>query len=70
MDFDWGQTALRLSLTIIAAAAIGLERETNSRPAGLRTTLLVALAACIAMIQVDALLPLREKRRIRISSWT
>lgn len=46
---------------MIAAAIIGFERETNSRPAGLRTTLLVALAACIAMIQTEALLPLRGK---------
>lgn len=61
MDFDWEQTILRLSLTSIAAAAIGFERERNSRPAGLRTTLLVSLAACISMIQMDALLPIRGK---------
>ena len=60
-DIDPGQLVLRLSLTMIAAAIIGFERETNSRPAGLRTTLLVALAACIAMIQTEALLPLRGK---------
>jgi len=60
-DINLSQTVLRLSLTLIAAAAIGFERETNSRPAGLRTTLLVSLAACISMLQVEALLPLRGK---------
>jgi putative Mg2+ transporter-C (MgtC) family protein len=60
-NIDSGQVILRLSLTVVAAALIGFERETNSRPAGLRTTLLVALAACLAMLQTDALLGVRGK---------
>lgn len=61
VDLDWGQIILRLVLTVIAAGAIGFEREANSRPAGLRTTVLVALAACFAMLQANALLNLRGK---------
>lgn len=60
-DITGKQIAVRLLLTVIAAAAIGLERETKSRPAGLRTTLLVALAACVAMIQANLLLAIRGK---------
>ncbi|MBA2124748.1 magnesium transporter MgtC [Hyphomicrobium methylovorum] len=53
--------ALRLMLTIAAAAIIGLDRETGSHSAGLRTTILVALAASLAMIQVNLLLSLSGK---------
>ncbi len=60
-DIDWQRIALRLLLTVLAAALIGFERETNSRPAGLRTTLLVALAACISMLQVNLLLGVHGK---------
>lgn len=49
---------IRLLLTIIAGALIGSNRETRGHAAGLRTTLLVCLAASVAMIQVNILLPL------------
>jgi putative Mg2+ transporter-C (MgtC) family protein len=60
-NIETGQVALRLALTAVGAALIGFDRETNSRPAGLRTTLLVALAACFAMIQAEALMGLRGR---------
>ncbi len=52
---------IRIALTLIAAGAIGYERGTHGKAAGLRTTLLVALAACLAMIQVNLLLPIEGK---------
>lgn len=39
------EIGLRLVLAAAAGAAIGFERETKDRPAGLRTNMLVALAA-------------------------
>ena len=48
--------ALRISLTFLAGVLIGLNRGEHGRPAGLRTTLLVSLAACLAMMQANALL--------------
>ena len=60
-EVTWGEIALRLLLTAIAAAIIGFERESTNRPAGLRTTLLVGLAACVAMIQTNLLLGMRGK---------
>jgi putative Mg2+ transporter-C (MgtC) family protein len=54
---EWSAIALRLALTAVASAAIGINRGELDRPVGLRTTMLVALAAAIAMIQVNLLLP-------------
>jgi putative Mg2+ transporter-C (MgtC) family protein len=58
---DLWDLALRIVLTLLAAAAIGYERGTHGKAAGLRTTLLVALAACLAMIQVNLLLTVDGK---------
>jgi putative Mg2+ transporter-C (MgtC) family protein len=52
----WGEIALRLAMTIVAGTLIGINRGEHGRPAGLRTTLLVCLAASIAMIQANLLL--------------
>jgi putative Mg2+ transporter-C (MgtC) family protein len=60
-NVGWGQIALRLFLAVVAGALIGINREEHERPAGLRTTLLVCLAACVAMIQVNLLLPIRGR---------
>lgn len=49
-----GDIFWRLGLTAIAGTLIGIEREGHGRAAGLRTTLLVSLAACIAMIISDS----------------
>jgi len=53
--------AVRLVLTIVAAALVGLNREARGHAAGFRTTILVALAACVSMIQANLLLPLGGK---------
>jgi putative Mg2+ transporter-C (MgtC) family protein len=49
--------ALRLALTLLAGGLIGFNREVRGEKAGLRTTMLVALAAAVAMIQANLLLP-------------
>ena len=56
VTIGWGDVALRLALTVIAGGLIGLNRGEHGRPAGLRTTLLVTLAASISMILTNALL--------------
>src|SRR3954453_10583072 len=53
---DWSDIALRLAFTVLAGALIGLERDERGRPAGLRTMLLVCLAASLALIQANLLL--------------
>jgi putative Mg2+ transporter-C (MgtC) family protein len=55
---DWTEIAIRLGLTLVAGVLIGFNRWEHGKGAGLRTTTLVGLAACVAMIQVNLLLPL------------
>ena len=52
----WQPIALRLFLTVLAGALIGYNRGQHGEAAGLRTTLLVCLAASLAMIQANLLL--------------
>jgi putative Mg2+ transporter-C (MgtC) family protein len=52
---SWQDICLRLALAVAAGTLVGLNRGEHGRPAGLRTTLLVCLAACIAMIQANIL---------------
>jgi len=47
----WSDIFVRLGLTLLAGALIGLDRDEQAHPAGLRTTVLIALAASVAMIQ-------------------
>ena len=56
LTLTWQEIALRLALSVVAGALIGLDRGERGRPAGLRTTLLVCLAAAVAMIQANLLL--------------
>jgi putative Mg2+ transporter-C (MgtC) family protein len=60
-SLTWQEILLRLALTVLAGVLIGIDREEHGRPAGLRTTLLVALAAAISMIQANLLLPTSGK---------
>ncbi|MBZ9809949.1 MgtC/SapB family protein [Mesorhizobium sp. BR1-1-9] len=53
--------ALRLALAFIAGVIIGLNREARGHTAGLRTTILVGLAAAIAMMQANILLEVGGK---------
>ena len=55
-EIVWQQIALRLALTLIAGGLLGVERSKTGHFAGLRTTLLVTLAASIAMIQMNLLM--------------
>src|ERR1700761_7044021 len=52
----WPDIALRLALALIAGFFIGFNRGERGRPAGMRTTILVCLAGCFAMILANILL--------------
>ena len=58
---SWQDIAIRLALTMLAAGIIGFDREARGHAAGFRTTILVGLAASVAMIQANLLLPLTGK---------
>jgi putative Mg2+ transporter-C (MgtC) family protein len=53
----WQEIALRLLFAVIAGALIGFNRGEHGHAAGLRTTLLLCLAAAVAMLQANILLP-------------
>ncbi len=57
LELSWRDIAIRLTLSVLAGALIGANRERRRHPAGLRTTTLVSLAAAVAMIQANLLLP-------------
>ncbi|HEX3358718.1 MAG TPA: MgtC/SapB family protein [Tepidisphaeraceae bacterium] len=56
VTLPWQTIALRLALTVFAGFVIGLNRGEHGRPAGIRTTLLVCLAASLAMLQANLLM--------------
>jgi putative Mg2+ transporter-C (MgtC) family protein len=57
----WDQIAARLALASLASFIIGLNRDEHGHPAGIRTTMLVCIAATLAMLQVNLLLPIAGK---------
>lgn len=57
----WTDIAVRLALTVLAGSLLGADRSRNGHPAGLRTVLLVTLAASVAMIQMNLLIPTNGK---------
>jgi len=60
-EIHWQAIALRLILTVIAGGLLGAERSRTGHAAGLRTTLLVTLAASVSMIQMNLLMSTNGK---------
>jgi len=58
LELTWSDLAIRLLCTLIAGAIIGYDRGESGKAAGLRTTILVCLAASVAMLQMNYLLTL------------
>ena len=52
VDLDATSIAIRLALALLAGAAIGVDREMNRKPAGMRTHALVSLGAAIVVLVV------------------
>jgi putative Mg2+ transporter-C (MgtC) family protein len=61
LSIGWEEIAWRLLCTVAAGVLIGLNREEHGRAAGLRTTLLVCLAASISMLLVNLLMNTKGK---------
>ena len=57
LDLAWQEIALRLALAVAAGIVVGYNRSQHGKAAGMSTSVLVCLAASIAMIQVNLLLP-------------
>jgi putative Mg2+ transporter-C (MgtC) family protein len=61
VHIGWSEIGVRLLLSALAGGLFGLNRGEHGRPAGLRTTMLVCLAAAITMIEVNLLVDTRGK---------
>jgi putative Mg2+ transporter-C (MgtC) family protein len=61
LALSWPEIAVRILLACVSGGLIGWNRTERGRAAGVRTTILVSLAACISMIQVNLLLGLTGK---------
>lgn len=58
VELTWPDLVIRMLCTLIAGAIIGYDRGEHGKAAGLRTTVLVCMAAAVAMLQMNYLLPL------------
>ncbi|BBP99748.1 hypothetical protein BSFA1_48770 [Burkholderia sp. SFA1] len=56
LTLEWTDICIRISLAVLAGMLIGYNRGEAGKMAGMRTTLLVCLAACLAMLQANVLL--------------
>lgn len=63
-DF-WPDFALRLLFALVGGALLGFDRTTRGRPAGMRTTMLVCLAAAGAMMLGQSLLDRHPESPVR-----
>jgi putative Mg2+ transporter-C (MgtC) family protein len=61
LALTWPDIAIRLALTMLAGAIIGFNRGARGHAAGFRTTILVTLAASLAMILTNILLSVAGK---------
>jgi putative Mg2+ transporter-C (MgtC) family protein len=56
IHLNWQEIATRLALAVVTSAIFGSNRGEHGRPAGFRTTVLVCVAACVAMLQANLLM--------------
>jgi putative Mg2+ transporter-C (MgtC) family protein len=56
LSLEWSDVASRLLVTTVAGLLLGYNRSEHGKSAGMVTTLLVCMAASVAMIQVNMLL--------------
>jgi putative Mg2+ transporter-C (MgtC) family protein len=61
VQVTWADIALRLAAALLAGGLIGLDRSRRGRIAGLRTTILMCLAATAAMIEANLMLSVTGK---------
>lgn len=61
LTLGWSDITFRLVLAAIAGGILGFDRSERGRPAGLRTTMLVCIAAAVSMIHTNLLIPLQGK---------
>ena len=61
LELTGWDVAMRLGLTVLAAGILGANRGEHGRPAGLRTMVLVSVAAAVSMVLANLLLDTKGK---------
>lgn len=56
LTLTWSDVAVRLACTVLAGFLVGFDRDERGKPAGIRTNVLVCLAASLSMILANAML--------------
>jgi putative Mg2+ transporter-C (MgtC) family protein len=67
-ELSYKDMFLRLLMAFLAGAAIGWERESHGRPAGLRTNILACVASAVAMI-ISQILFVESAAATATGSW-
>lgn len=49
-DINWKTSLIRILISFFAGALVGLEREMNNQPAGLRTHILISIGSTLVML--------------------
>lgn len=62
LHVTWIDLAVRILCALIAGAVVGYNRGEHGKTAGMRTTVLVCLAAAVAMLQMNYLLSLAGRQ--------
>jgi uncharacterized membrane protein YhiD involved in acid resistance len=60
----WSDIAVRLVCTLIAGILVGIDRDEKGRAAGMRTNVLVCLAASLSMILANGMLGTGERMQV------
>ncbi|HEY3989473.1 MAG TPA: MgtC/SapB family protein [Acidobacteriaceae bacterium] len=56
LTLTWSDVAVRLACTVVAGFLVGFDRDERGKPAGIRTNVLVCLAASLSMILANGML--------------
>jgi len=67
-DPTWQDIALRLLLALVASCLIGFNRQARGHAAGLRTTILIGLAAAVAMVLANLLVSTTGKTALSFAT--
>lgn len=65
---SWPDILTRLALAVLAGFLMGLDRSEHAHPVGMRTTILISVAAAIAMIEANWLVVHTQDTRVSILS--
>jgi putative Mg2+ transporter-C (MgtC) family protein len=61
LTLSWGDIAVRLACTLLAGLLVGINRDEKGKAAGMRTNVMVCLAASLSMLLANAMVGMAGK---------